>query len=188
MADRLMTTEEVTDYLNIDLRTLYRYIKECRIPAIRVGRQWRFRREQIEAWLQRHETPPEGMNPISPLRVIVIDDDEPARDLIQKVLARQGFDVESFGDSAAALDRLKVSDFDLAFVEILMPGMDGMQLLEKALAVRPDLKAVVVTGHGSLESAKKAIELGVRRYIEKPFRDPEEIVDAARAALDIEAQ
>lgn len=188
MSDKLLTTEEVTEYLNIDLRTLYRYIKECRIPAIRVGRQWRFRKEQIESWLQRHETPPEGMTPIAPLRVLVVDDAKPVRDLIASVLAREAFEVESFENASAALGRLRESEFDLAFVEILMPGMDGLEFIEKARIIRPEMKTVVVTGHGSLDTAKRAIALGVVRYIEKPFQDGGEILEAARAALDLGPQ
>jgi excisionase family DNA binding protein len=97
--ESFLTTEEVLEYLQVNLRTVYRLIKAGRIPAVRVGRQWRFRKRDIDAWLEsqrprgarggsaagaRSSSPaPAGGRP----RVLVVDDEASIRDLLSKTLA-----------------------------------------------------------------------------------------------------
>jgi excisionase family DNA binding protein len=82
MDDAFLTTEEVLDYLQVNLRTVYRLIKAGKIPAVRVGRQWRFKRADLDAWLEGQRsrrsrtvaaTPPRPSAPDRP-RVLVVDD------------------------------------------------------------------------------------------------------------------
>ena len=81
-----LTTEEVLEYLQINLRTVYRLIKAGKIPAVRVGRQWRFRKGDIDAWLDSQGTAPGGPAPAGgPVRtgrprVLVVDDEASIRD------------------------------------------------------------------------------------------------------------
>ena len=87
-----LTTEEVLEYLQVNLRTVYRLIKAGKIPAVRVGRQWRFRKRDIDAWLdsQRPAGGDRGMvEPAAPIRsnrqrVLVVDDEASIRDLLSK--------------------------------------------------------------------------------------------------------
>src|SRR3954463_1098035 len=102
MDESFLTTEEVLDYLQVNLRTVYRLIKAGKIPAVRVGRQWRFRKRDIDAWLEsqrpravrtapspRNATPPAGR-----ARVLVVDDEATIRDLLSKTLALAEYDVD----------------------------------------------------------------------------------------------
>src|ERR1700754_4138072 len=92
-----LTTEEVLEYLQVNLRTVYRLIKAGKIPAVRVGRQWRFRKRDIDAWLDtprpRHGRIPAEGAPDRPQtrdgrsRVLVVDDESSIRELLQKTLA-----------------------------------------------------------------------------------------------------
>src|SRR6476619_1213729 len=95
-----LTTEEVLDYLQVNLRTVYRLIKAGKIPAVRVGRQWRFRKRDIDAWLdsQRPRSGGGGARPqpttaarpatgAARPRVLVVDDEASIRDLLSKTLA-----------------------------------------------------------------------------------------------------
>src|SRR5512132_3136033 len=94
--ETFLTTEEVLEYLQVNLRTVYRLIKAGKIPAVRVGRQWRFRKRDIDAWLDSQR--PRGAKP-APLpatrpaasgttrpRVLVVDDEASIRDLLAKTL------------------------------------------------------------------------------------------------------
>src|ERR1700693_469710 len=98
MDETFLTTEEVLEYLQVNLRTVYRLIKAGKIPAVRVGRQWRFRKRDIDAWLDS-QRPRGGAHPVvaSPEpgasyratrpRVLVVDDEASIRDLLAKTLA-----------------------------------------------------------------------------------------------------
>src|SRR5512146_2927599 len=98
--ETFLTTEEVLEYLQVNLRTVYRLIKAGKIPAVRVGRQWRFRKRDIDAWLDSQRGPrgaarpaPAAVPPPRPAtgasrpRVLVVDDEASIRDLLAKTLA-----------------------------------------------------------------------------------------------------
>src|SRR5215210_7654995 len=92
-----LTTEDVLEYLQVNLRTVYRLIKAGKIPAVRVGRQWRFRKRDIDAWLDTQKTHQPGQGPTTPAavavtrngkpRVLIVDDEASIRDLLAKTLA-----------------------------------------------------------------------------------------------------
>ncbi len=106
-----LTTEEVLEYLQVNLRTVYRLIKAGKIPAVRVGRQWRFRKRDIDAWLdsQTHQpgpaSPPPGASRQSrngrPARPVV-DDEASIRELLSKTLACAEYDVDTAPTAARA--------------------------------------------------------------------------------------
>src|SRR6187401_3857843 len=115
--DIFLTTEEVLEYLQVNLRTVYRLIKPGKIPAVRVGRQWRFRKRDIDAWLdsQRTQQMGGGSIPVMPTpptrpnrhRVLVVDDEASIRDLLSKTLALAEYDVDTAADATSALDRMR---------------------------------------------------------------------------------
>src|ERR1051326_4521665 len=115
MDETFLTTEEVLEYLQVNLRTVYRLIKAGKIPAVRVGRQWRFRKRDIDGWLDSQRAHSAHAAPTSPTsahahphkRVLVVDDEASIRDLLQKTLALAEYEVETAPDAGAALDRLK---------------------------------------------------------------------------------
>src|SRR5512139_3744885 len=101
--EAFLTTDEVLEYLQVNLRTVYRLIKAGKLPAVRVGRQWRFRRADIDAWLEtqrvrapRLATPEAG--PSARRRVLVADDEEAIRDLLSKALTMAEYEVETAPD------------------------------------------------------------------------------------------
>jgi excisionase family DNA binding protein len=113
MADEhFLTTEEVLDYLQVNLRTVYRLIKSKKLPATRVGRQWRFRRRDLDIWLANNRTRVGGGSPDRP-RILVVDDEESVRDLIARSLSSAEYDVDTAEDGATAVDRLQNNDYDL---------------------------------------------------------------------------
>jgi excisionase family DNA binding protein len=185
-----LTTEEVLEYLQVNLRTVYRLIKAGKIPAVRVGRQWRFRKRDIDAWLdtQRPRTD-RAPGPVVPgqvsrsarKRVLVVDDEASIRDLLSKTLALAEYDVDTAGDGNAALDRMRTGAYDLLIADLKMPGMDGLTLIRQAKKMKADLPIIIITGFSTESSAIEAVNLGVAGYLTKPFRVPQVLAAAAKA-------
>src|SRR6476661_6725228 len=117
MDESFLTTEEVLEYLQVNLRTVYRLIKAGKIPAVRVGPQWRFRKRDIDAWLETQRTrqvsrpaPPQARAtpPAGRPRVLVADDEASVRDLLSKTLALAEYDVDVAADGRSAVERLRI--------------------------------------------------------------------------------
>jgi excisionase family DNA binding protein len=187
-----LTTEEILEYLQVNLRTVYRLIKAGKIPAVRVGRQWRFRKRDIDAWLDTQrphgEPPAAAVGPDKPQgsrdgrpRVLVADDESSIRELLSKTLALAEYDVETAPDGRAALDRLRLGRYDLLIADLKMPGLDGLTLIREARRFKADLPVIIITGFSTESSAIEAVNLGVSGYLTKPFRVPQVLAAAARA-------
>lgn len=189
--DSFLTTEEVLEYLQVNLRTVYRLIKAGKLPAVRVGRQWRFRKRDIDTWLEAQRprvaragsgpaprvTVPPGGRP----RILVVDDEANIRDLLSKTLALAEYDVDLAPDGRTALDRLRVVPYDLLITDLKMPGVDGITVIREGRRLRPDIPVIIITGYSTEASAIEAINLGVSGYLTKPFRVPRVLAAAAKA-------
>ena len=188
--EQFLTTEEVLEYLQVNLRTVYRLIKANKIPAVRVGRQWRFRKSDIDAWLDSQRprgtragaTPrPAVPAPAGRPRVLVADDEASIRELLSKTLALADYDVDVAPDGRAALDRLQATASDLLITDLKMPGLDGLAVIREARRYRPDLPIIIITGFSTEAAAIEALNLGVSGYLTKPFRIPKVLATAAKA-------
>jgi excisionase family DNA binding protein len=189
--DAFLTTDEVLRYLQVNLRTIYRLIKSEKIPAVRVGRQWRFRKRDIDAWLESQRprgpriapTPsrqvPSG--PPSRSRILIVDDEAAIRDLLAKTLALAEYDVDVAPDGRSALERLRTLPYDLLITDLRMPGVDGLTVIREGRRYRPDIPVIIITGFSTEASAIEAINLGVSGYLIKPFRVPKVLAAAAKA-------
>jgi excisionase family DNA binding protein len=188
--ESFLTTEEVLDYLQVNLRTVYRLIKAGKIPAVRVGRQWRFRKTDIDAWLegQRARVPRAAASASMDedhrqgrARVLVVDDEAAIRDMLSKALMLAEYVVETAPDGRGAIDRLRTGHYDLLVTDLRMPGIDGLAVIREARRLKPDLPVIIITGYSSEASAIEAIDLGVSGYLTKPFRVPKVLAAAAKA-------
>jgi excisionase family DNA binding protein len=182
-----LTTEEVLEYLQVNLRTVYRLIKAGRIPAVRVGRQWRFRKRDIDAWLDSQRTQSGAPVPSAAparhgrARILVVDDEASIRDLLSKTLALAEYEVDTAADASAALDRVRGLEYDLLIADLKMPGMDGLTLIRQFKRIRSELPVIIITGFSTESSAIEAVNLGVAGYLTKPFRVPQVLAAAAKA-------
>jgi excisionase family DNA binding protein len=189
--ETFLTTEEVLEYLQVNLRTVYRLIKAGKIPAVRVGRQWRFRKRDIDAWLDsqrpRGGARPQPSAPARPAagtarpRVLVVDDEASIRDLLSKTLALAEYDVDAAPDGRSALERMRLYPYDLLIADLKMPGMDGLTVIREAKRYKADLPVIIITGFSTESSAIEAVNLGVAGYLTKPFRVPQVLAAAAKA-------
>lgn len=190
MDESFLTTEEVLDYLQVNLRTVYRLIKAGKIPAVRVGRQWRFRKRDIDAWLES-QRPRTSRSAAAPARVstpaagrprvLVVDDEATIRDLLSKTLALAEYDVDLAPDGRTALERLRIIPYDLLITDLKMPGVDGLAVIREARRLKADIPVIIITGFSTEASAIEAVNLGVSGYLTKPFRVPRVLAAAAKA-------
>ena len=189
--EAFLTTDEVLDYLHVNLRTVYRLIKAGKIPAVRVGRQWRFRKTDIDAWLasQRAANAPATSDSASsdgsPLlepnpRVLVVDDEPSIRDLLSKMLALVDYHVDVASDGQSALEHMRLGSYDLLITDLRMPGMDGISVIHAARRLQANLPVIIITGFSTEASAIEAA-LGVSGYLTKPFRVPKVLEATAKA-------
>src|SRR5690242_1113547 len=194
MDETFLTTEEVLEYLQVNLRTVYRLIKAGKIPAVRVGRQWRFRKRDIDAWLDSQRGLRGGVRGGSEAqpapaaragggrpRVLVVDDEASIRDLLAKTLALAEYDVDVAPDGRSALERMRLYPYDLLIADLKMPGMDGLTVIREAKRYKADLPVIIITGFSTESSAIEAVNLGVAGYLTKPFRVPQVLAAAAKA-------
>lgn len=191
MADEgFLTTDDVLEYLQVNLRTVYRLIKAGRIPAIRVGRQWRFRKRDIDAWLESQRpravraaaAPARAATPAAARpRVLVADDEASIRDLLAKTLALAEYEVDLVPDGRSAIERLRIMPYDLLITDLKMPGVDGLAVIREARRLRADIPVIIITGFSTEASAIEAVNLGVSGYLTKPFRVPRVLATAAKA-------
>ncbi len=113
---------------------------------------------------------------------ILIVDDEPAiQSTLRGVLEDEGYRVTAIGSGAEALARIAEETPDLVFLDIWMSGMDGLETLEKIKRVRSDATVVMISGHGTIETAVKATKLGAYDFIEKPLSLEKTLLIATRA-------
>jgi excisionase family DNA binding protein len=189
--ETFLTTEEVLEYLQVNLRTVYRLIKAGKIPAVRVGRQWRFRKRDIDAWLDSQRPRAGARAPVAAAaktapvnarpRVLVVDDEASIRDLLAKTLALAEYDVDVAPDGRSALERMRMYPYDLLIADLKMPGMDGLTVIREAKRYKADLPVIIITGFSTESSAIEAVNIGVAGYLTKPFRVPQVLAAAAKA-------
>src|SRR5690606_26118869 len=104
-----------------------------------------------------------------PARILVVDDETAARSALTELLREEGFEVQSAGDGFKALGRLDGWSADIVITDLKMPGMDGIQLMEKVRERSPDVSVVVMTAFGTVESAVEAVKQGADDYLTKPL-------------------
>ena len=119
-------------------------------------------------------------------RVLVVDDEAVVANSIRKILARKGFAVEEAFSCKDALSRVFAQNYDLVLLDLKMPDGNGMDVLQRIKAKRPDLRVVIVTGYGSTDTAAEAIQKGASDYMPKPFT-PAELYSVTDRVLGAEA-
>src|ERR1700752_2037632 len=115
--------------------------------------------------------------------ILVVDDEKSQREILELILAEEGYDVTTAASGEAALKFAKDRRFDLALTDLKMTGMDGIELLQQLLRPDSSIIAIPLTAHGSIESAKEALRRGAFDYREKPY-DKQAFLETINRALD----
>jgi signal transduction histidine kinase/FixJ family two-component response regulator len=115
--------------------------------------------------------------------IFVVDDEPGIALLCNRLLTRAGYKVETQTDPREAINYLKDNKIDLLLVDIRMPEVDGFEVIQHAQRLQPDAAMLIMTGHGTVETAIRALRQGVDGLILKPFSKGDELVDAVKLAL-----
>ena len=173
----LMTVEEMADYLRVTKKTIYRLLRRGNIPATKVGKQWRFDRDLIDEWLRRKP----GETEVS---ILVTDDEEVVRTLFKETLEELGHTVMVTETSSEGLELVKQQDFDLVFLDLKMPGMDGAELFRQIKTIKPRLPVTIITGYPDSDMMARALAQGPFGVMNKPFGESD-IISAVKCFLRI---
>jgi DNA-binding NtrC family response regulator len=102
--------------------------------------------------------------------ILFVDDDRAILEIVREYLAETGYDVDVVDNGLAALELIKEKPYHIVFTDIKMPDIDGLELLSAIKEYRPETEVIIVTGHGSMESAIQAMKYGSYDYLQKPFK------------------
>lgn len=118
-------------------------------------------------------------------KILIIEDETAIRRVLSKILIEENksYEVDEAGDGLEGLEKIKKEDYDLVLCDIKMPKSDGMEVLESAKKIKPEIPFVMISGHGDLETAVNAMRLGAYDYISKP-PDLNRLLNTVRNALD----
>ncbi|MHB1349039.1 MAG: sigma-54-dependent transcriptional regulator [Desulfobulbaceae bacterium] len=120
------------------------------------------------------------------MRVAVIDDEETAARQIRRVLEQEGFEVETFALGYGFIGRMRQNPFHLAFIDLQLPDIDGLEILKLMKTSHEDAEAIIVTGHASIETAIEATKIGAFHYLTKPCKRHDIRLLARRAKEKLE--
>ena len=115
--------------------------------------------------------------------ILVVDDEDIMREILETLLTREGYDVRLAASAEEGLDLAREMPFDAAIVDIMMPGMNGIAMLEELRRLDEDLAVIIITAYASVESAIAAMKTGAFDYVTKPFKNDEVLV-VVRNALE----
>jgi CheY-like chemotaxis protein/glycine cleavage system H lipoate-binding protein len=115
--------------------------------------------------------------------VLVVDDEQIVCNSCRKILSQEGHNVQTALNGREALRKVEEDKYDVVIADWKMPEIDGMEVLRIVKKNHPDIVLIMITGYPTVESAVKAIRLGVSNYVPKPF-DPDELTQALKKALD----
>jgi DNA-binding NtrC family response regulator len=109
------------------------------------------------------------MTQMDNLNILIVDDEDVVRDTLTAIMTYLGHKPESARDGLLGKDMMQQKKFSAAFVDLRMPGIDGMTLLKWARQTHPDLPMIIMTGHGDDESRDEAMKSGAYAFLTKPF-------------------
>ena len=117
-------------------------------------------------------------------RVLLVEDDQMQRELLTELLEEEGFSVTAAGTGERAFDLFRRDNFDVVVTDVRLPGMSGLELLQRLKEVEPAVEVIVITAFSSVDDAVKAIKMGAFHYVTKPF-EPDVLVNLLRKACKL---
>lgn len=109
------------------------------------------------------------MKPIHSSNILIIDDEEVVREVLSDFLAVMGYPSEQVTNGVAGLESIAAGQYHAAFVDVRMPGIDGIEFVKRMQVIRPEIPVIVITGHGCEETRKEVMTAGAFGFLRKPF-------------------
>ncbi len=103
------------------------------------------------------------------MKILIVDDERAIRNSLKEILTDEGYDAETAEDGADALRKVEKEKFDVIFCDIKMPGMDGIEVLDKLVEMGVDAAVVMISGHGDIDTAVECIKKGAFDFVQKPL-------------------
>lgn len=158
----MLTPQELASYLKLNPTTVIRKAAKGEIPAIRIGRQFRFNRDQIERWLLRQTIG-------RPAQILVVDDDPAIGKLFQNGLGEEGYDVTTTVSSLDALKLVNENKFDLLFIDLVMPEINGCELFRRVREIDKSVPVAIITAYPDSQLMEEAMKEGPFIVMKKPL-------------------
>src|SRR5260221_3327572 len=115
--------------------------------------------------------------------ILIIDDEKAIRKTLSEILSYEGYKIDEAGDGEEGLKKVKEKAYDVILLDIKMPKIDGIEFLEKTKETNPDIPIIMISGHGTIETAVEAVKKGAYDYISKP-PDLNRLLITIRNAMD----
>jgi DNA-binding NtrC family response regulator len=116
-------------------------------------------------------------------KLLLVDDEETMLKYLSRFLIKMGFDISTAMNGSEALEKIKQQDFITVLLDVLMPGMDGIETLREIKKIKPMTEVIMLTGHASVQVAIEGMRLGAFDYLMKPF-DRDELIKKLRLACE----
>jgi len=151
--ETLLTIKELAAYLKMNQQTVYRLAQKGEIPGMKVGGSWRFKRDVIDQWLLDQVRARQR-------RILVVDDDPLTCELFTDVLTSQGHQVVTASNGPQALEEIKQDGFDLIFLDLILPEMNGVEIFKAIKTIDPRAAVVIITAYPDDGLVQQAIQQG----------------------------
>ncbi|MGH7740157.1 MAG: response regulator [bacterium] len=158
----ILTAQELSSYLKITTTTIYKLSQQGKLPSFKIGSEWRFKKELIDRWLEKG-------TPMTAKRVLVVDDEPGICDLYVRALDRNHYWVDAVHSGEAALEAVARQDYDFIFLDLKMPGFNGVDTFREMKIRKVPSVIIIVTGYPDSELLVEAMRLGPLTVILKPF-------------------
>ena len=116
-------------------------------------------------------------------RILIVDDEKSQRDMLAGSLKKEGYSVATAESGFEAIKFCQDKHFEVALIDLKMPGMDGIELLKKLKEINPEIPVIIMTAYGTIETAVEAMKLGAYHYVSKPI-NLDELKLNVKKALD----
>ncbi len=176
MPDHLLGCSETSAYLGISEYTLRRMARDGQIPAFKVASSWRFRQEDLDAWLRGLSKPPANRE------ILLVDDEESIHSVLRDILRDAGYRTRSALTGEAALQMISENDPDLVILDLHMPDMDGPTVFGKIRKSWHDTPVIILTGHPEGELMMRAMQYGPITLLAKPV-SADQLLESVRTVF-----